>query len=91
MSPPTAPIASTCPQPGAYFVQLRSQQLMVPGQGHDVAVRAGRNRHDWPIAAGTLSIDLGGWDRQSEVTVTVSRHGAIQHGIVSPWRQDRAR
>jgi hypothetical protein len=71
------------PQPGAYFVQLRSQGLAVPGQGHDVAVRAGGNRHDWPIAAGTLSIDLGGWDRRSDVTVRVSRHGKVQHGIVS--------
>jgi hypothetical protein len=70
------------PEPGAYFVQLRSQGLMVPGQGHHLMVRAGRNPHDWPIAVGTLSIDLGGWDRASGVTVTVSRHGAIQHGVV---------
>jgi hypothetical protein len=71
------------PEPGAYFVQLRSQQLMVPGQGHHLMVRAGRNPHDWPIAVGTLSIDLGGWDRASDVTVTVRRHGKVQHGIVA--------
>ncbi|MFI5076635.1 MAG: hypothetical protein ACHQRO_04790 [Vicinamibacteria bacterium] len=71
------------PEPGAYFVQLRSQQLMVPGQGHHLAVRAGRNLHDWPIPPGTLSIDLGGWDRASEVSLLVRRQGAVQHGIVA--------
>ena len=72
------------PEPGAYFVQLRSQRLMVPGQGHDIAVRAGRNSLDWPIAAGTLSIDLGGWDRASDVTVSVRRRwGARHYGITA--------
>jgi len=72
------------PEPGPYFVQLRSPRLLVPGQGHDLAVRAGRNSHDWPIAAGTLSIDLGGWDRASDVTVTVRRRwGARHYGITA--------
>jgi hypothetical protein len=71
------------PGAGPYSAQLRSRGLLLPGQSQDLLVRLGRNDLDWNVEGGTLSVDLQGWNRTSDVVIRVSRLGAIQHGVTS--------
>jgi len=76
----------TAPEPGAYVARIVIDGLLVVGTEKSVILNEGVNRLDWEIPAGSLTVDIDGWDRQSNVVLEIRRGGEDLLGVVASGR-----
>jgi len=76
----------TAPEPGAYIASIVIDGLLIVGTQKSVVLNEGVNRLDWEIPAGSLTVDIDGWDRQSNVVLEIRRVGEDLQGVVGTGR-----
>lgn len=76
----------TAPEAGEYVASLAIDGLLVVGTEKSIVLKEGVNRLDWEIPAGSLTVDIEGWDRQSDVVLDIRRVGEDQLGVVASGR-----
>lgn len=70
---PTGDFEVELPQAGRYRVGLSKSGQRSIGETRLAEFREGSNTFNWAASGGLIRVDLAGWDRSSDVSVTVRR------------------